>query len=487
MTGPQKTLTDIWNEVQEEQRQFNKIVRYMITALIVAAIVAGAGALMSWFKLNNLSATYQQKINLAQAQASISRAASISSTQSVNSELLAIRQTLNEQRDLENSPRRIDQVIEDRRKGSGLPSFDQLRKKAVVYAKESARGSTLSNNDAYLIQKILEEYERLPDENVLSTDEALLLQGVIDFWATGVNDDVQKSLENIVRFANSEEIRGLGNSALAHFHYKRASQDPDNSLGWEVGCELAVDYSREAEILILKSPKTLLAKAECQRKGGYPFEAFESFADALETILIKDGSDSPSLELRMAVHGTGTTLVALKSEETRNESVTRNLPGMIDNLKSLPLPASSDEEPFFGDNPSDFDVARALLNYAADLRAARGEGEITRLYSTENIGFIYLLENDWSAAAKHAREIDDKLALAWNLTVLIIALEQQAEDRSLPRSDRAKYREEANFSRLKLSLMRRDQLDVSEIKKLLPADHAHEVDEIIRSISSGQQ
>ena len=94
MTGPQKTLTDIWNEVQKEQRQFNKIVRYMMTALIVTALVVGAGVLMSWFKLNNLSSTYQQSIAEAEAQVAISRSTSISNRQTINAQLLRLAEGL---------------------------------------------------------------------------------------------------------------------------------------------------------------------------------------------------------------------------------------------------------------------------------------------------------------------------------------------------------------------------------------------------------
>ena len=202
--------------------------------------------------------------------------------------------------------------------------------------------------------------------------------------------------------------------------------------------------------------KHSLPKPNVREKEAILPKPSNRFSKALETILRERKGDEIGAQLRYAVHGTGTTLVALKSAETRDQTVTRRLPELITKLKGLPLPEKANGKPFFDNNADELSIARSLLNYAADLRAELGEGEITRLYSTENIGFIYLLQNDWESAANHAREIDEKLALGWNLTVFIIALEQQAKDTNLSRSERAALRAEAKFARLKLSFMRQD-------------------------------
>ena len=483
MNAPNKTLTDIWNEVQAEQRKFNKIVRYMIGVLIITMLIAGVAALMSLLRLNNLSATYQDQIQKAQAQVQVSRAAAVSGRQRINAELLSIRQALNEQKDLDHLPRKIDQVIEQRRKGSDLPSFEQLRRDAISFAKQSAKGMPLTNNRAYLIQEILEEHEGWPEEKVLTRDEALLLKGVITYWQTGPTLATEEALSQIANLSNSEEMRGLGNSALAHYYHRVANNNPDDSLGWEAGCRVAVEYANKAERLINRSAQTLLAKGACLRKGGYPFEAFATFLSALQTIDAEGRTGTVSQDLVAAVHGTGTTLIALKSAETRDETKTRNLADRINALRAMRL-TTLDGDPLFDETADELDMARALLNHAAALREKRGEGEIAKLFSQENIGYIYLLKNDWEGAIEHASAIDKQMARAWNLVVLIIALEQRAEDTSQPRSQRNQDRADAKFARLKLSLMRADELDEKEIAKLLHVEFEPVLREIVASINA---
>ena len=100
----------------------------------------------------------------------------------------ALRKDLNEQRDLENLPRSIDRVLDARKSGADLPSFIDLRNKAIQTAENSALGNGMSNNGAYLIQQILEEHKRVPEENVLNEDQALLLNGVLTYWRNGPNE-----------------------------------------------------------------------------------------------------------------------------------------------------------------------------------------------------------------------------------------------------------------------------------------------------------
>jgi hypothetical protein len=78
------------------------------------------------------------------------------------------------------------------------------------------------------------------------------------------------------------------------------------------------------------------------------------------------------------------------------------------------------------------------------------------------------------------------MALAWNLTVLIIALEEQA-DRLQDEGEGSvaqRLREEAKRAREKIALLPPGRLDRDEIEKLLGEPYIDDVEDVYRAMQS---
>ena len=127
----QKTVSDIWHEVREEQRRFNKIVRYLVGALIVAFILAGVAAIQSWLKFNDLSGSYQVQIDRTIAQEAITRTDANRERQNMKMELLELRETISQQREYADIPRQVDRDLSARNNRSEIESIEQLVDMAV--------------------------------------------------------------------------------------------------------------------------------------------------------------------------------------------------------------------------------------------------------------------------------------------------------------------------------------------------------------------
>jgi hypothetical protein len=189
---------------------------------------------------------------------------------------------------------------------------------------------------------------------------------------------------------------------------------------------------------------------------------------------------------RRAAHGAGTTLIAIQAAANLDPIVEAELAGFMQALDALGLEAAASER-VQAACPSAAQVkhpslraACLLLERAADLRSQRGEGAIGRIYTRENIGFLHLLNEDWETAEKHALEIDNQLTAAWNLTVLIIAMDMRAaalDEAEEERQAREVRAETEPFIR-KMSLLDVDDLDEAEIMKLLEARHLDRVKEL---------
>ena len=168
----------------------------------------------------------------------------------------------------------------------------------------------------------------------------------------------------------------------------------------------------------------------------------------------QDPEDITLDQSQMAHHGVGTTLVALAAQDQLPEGRERN--------EALA-------------------EALAELRIAAKIRADRGATRVGVAYTEENMGFIYVLEEDWPAALDHTERIDQILPLAWNLTVRNIAARENEKALRRGGSSRAAIEEMKRIQSdtdMVLSLMDCGQIDKAELMRLLPEKYSGAVDEL---------
>ena len=478
---PQKVASDSWQDLRDEQSRFRRGVLYLVVALILVVLLAGGGAIHSWLKLGELSRSYQAQIDLTVAQEAITRTSANRERQNMKLELLELRETISQQREYADIPRQVDRALLD---PSDRAAVESLAEMAIEKAEDAALGAPLNSSTAYLIDAVL-GLSRSEKQNLVSSDERHLMGAVQQAW---INPSIEIVRQNWLDFydqAESDRMKGLARAGLG-LQYYEVSQDAELGLSWNGGCREAVESFEAADRLGVGSSALALRKGECLRKNGDKLEAFENFLSALK----QQSSDDPIHERRLAAHGAGTTLIALEVASGSDPIVASKLEQFTEDLESFPLIASVKlgEAQSSDKSPRILEQALVLLLHAAELRQQRGEGKIGQIYTRENIGFIYIRQQNWDTAIKHAREIDRDMALAWNLTVLIIALEEQA-DRLQDEGEGSvaqRLREEAKRARGKIALLPPGRLDRDEIEKLLGEPYIDDVEDIYRAMQSNQ-
>jgi hypothetical protein len=476
---PQKVASDSWQHLRDEQRRFRKGILFLVAALILVVLLAGASAIHSWLKLTELSRAYQAQIDLTVAQEAISRTSANRERQNMKLELLELRETISQQRGFADIPRQVDRVLLD---PSNRAEVERLAALAVEKAEQAALGVSLNSSTAYLINAVL-GLSRGEVQNLVNSDERHLLGAAQQAWINPSVEIVRQSWLDFYDQAESDRMKGLARAGLG-LHYYEVSQDAELGLSWNGGCREAVEAFEAAELSGVGSSALALRKGECLRKNGDKLEAFENFFSALK----QQSSDDPIHERRLAAHGAGTTLIALEVAAGSDPLVANKLDQYTAELELFPLIASVKlgEAQSSDKSPRILEQALVLLEHAAELRQQRGEGAIGQIYTRENIGFIYIRQQNWDTAIKHAREIDRDMALAWNLTVLIIALEEQA-DRLQDEGEGSvaqRLREEAKRAREKIALLPPGRLDRDEIEKLLGEPYIDDVEDVYRAMQS---
>ena len=475
-----KTVADIWEEVQAEQRRFNRIVRYLIGALILAFLIAGIAAVQSWMKFNSLGDSYQIQIDRSFAQAAISRSDSNRQRQNMRIELIELRESISEQRASSDLPRRVDRTLSTYGDQGEFESIEALLREAVALAEASALGTTLNTSTAYLVEAVLgqlSEPTNTDDASLLSSDQRSLLLAALQKWISPLDLHTEQHWRTLAEEASDPYIRGLGLAGLGSLFYERA-QASEEGLNWENGCERAVDNIRQAQLLGAESVQLLLFMGECLRKNGEKLGAFRAFLAALQ-----QQTQTPDMSIndrRLAAHGAGTTLIALDVSAETDPILADQIKAFTKDIRALNLTDSENDE------ASVLDEALALLEHAVELRELRGEGEIGKIYTSENIGFIYLQLGDWKKAIEHARLIDQEMAMAWNLTVLVIALETLADKTEVAgdNAEASKLRSSAQQSIEKMRLMPVSQFDRAELEKLLSSSHILKLSRVFDAIDT---
>ena len=203
----------------------------------------------------------------------------------------------------------------------------------------------------------------------------------------------------------------------------------------------------------LNEPMLLLWKGQCLRKRGDALLSHQAFSQAAK-LMEQDPEDITLEQSQMAHHGVGTTLIALAAQDQLPEGRDRNVA---------------------------LQEALTELRIAAKIRADRGATRIGVAYTEENMGFIYVLEEDWPTALSHTENIDHILPLAWNLTVRNIAARENEQALKRAGASRAAVEEMRRIqsdTAMVLSLMDCGQIDKAELMRLLPQKYSGQVDEL---------
>ena len=461
-----KTVVDIWEEVQAEQRQFNRIMQILVALLIVAAVVAVGFFIVMSMDRASFRTQFAEAVSNANASAAISAGEAKREIQRMRTQLIQVQEDLEAQRQQAQLTRQVDQVLAASRAGSRAFSLGELKTEAVDAARQHLSGHRLNQATSYLVGSILSA----PDARLTVSETALLHAALAD-WRnpTGAAAEMQAVIDS----TDDPIVKGYGHLGLAQIHYAETNAMDD--LGASKSCEQVSVDVRVAADLGVESMPPYLWKGECLRDAGNEREAFNAFAQALRAGNI---SDESLQNLRLAAHGAGTTLIAraarapdaqLSPAETEEALVALEpIQSKVFGLKG----ASDAGDPLA--------AAYALLEYAANLRLKRGEGEVGKIYTAENIGFVFILREKWLEGYTHAEAIDKVIPMAWNLTVLHICASKLAEQSDVPASQRAVYAAEAERAKRVLSMMDHGRFGESELKKLLPVEYEKTVDELAR-------
>lgn len=461
-----KTVADIWREVQDEQQKFNNIVKVMVGLLIVAAIVAAALAVVSYLRFSDIKNNYDELIARAEAQSRLNAGDGVRAQQRLVNQLLQIREDSEAQRKEAELTRLVDRALAASRAGGPVQSLPQLKAQALEVARGHLTGTPLNNATSHLVSSVAQTRSIV----LTSSERALLDAALADWRAPRTATDAMLTLVNE---GSDPAMRGVGHTGLAKI-YNDLVDGADNP-GLMEECESLIEEVRIAAGLGVEAMGPYLWQGECLRDQGRESDAFDAFASALR---VGDVGTETLDNLRSAAHGAGTTLIAraarapdarLASGEVSDvfealEPIQDSVPGLVG--------AAETQDPLA--------AAFALLEYAANLRVQRGEGEVGKVYTAENIGFVFVLSERWAEGLNHAQAIDKVLPLAWNLTVLHICADEMSRADGVSASDRTMYRAEAERARRTLALMEHRRFGEQELKKLLPVKYDEVVDELVR-------
>ncbi len=457
---------DFLRELKKEQSGFRVYGILFGLLFVVIAVFLGISTFLTVQRLDDVSDTLTET-RIANAQVSIDLGF-IKRDQETRNESLVIQEQET------NATRRFLSIFDPNEAMPDSPEQQARRDReiaqaAVVYAKAHINGTPLPydlrlmGNAApsemyngllnWVTSSILSQ---ALESGSLNSDDRLIVTAARADW-TGDIETAERTYELLTE-VRSNESKAVGYVGLANLKYQQATNDPISPLAWNAGCREAVDFARRAiDDFNSDAASVLIAAGACLRKDGRTAEAYQEFRKALN-LAAPDGRPaypSSSKQLFEAFHGVGTTLIALANAPELAQSAGIELP----------------------DNPSN--RARELLNEASRFRAEWGMTRVGQVYSEENLGFVFLQEKDYEGALRHTAEMDNVLALAWNLSVRLAAANELAkelgsdEEAATRRGELERVAEEAI---LKLSLFPYGFFDEPELRRLMPSEYASYVD-----------
>lgn len=445
-----KTVSDIWEEVQREQAAFNRIIKWLVGLLIVAAAIAAAAAAASYFEFRDMQQAHRASIENARVLAKIDSGEAARERNRMTILLLDIRETAAASRAQADLVRRVARAI-------ASDERDRLLPMAMAVARDHATGLRVNASTSQLIAAVIDEADagRLEVPSI----ELDFLKAVKLDW-NAPTGEAASSFSAIAERADGD-LKAYANSALSRLYH--ANADSDN-LGGDPACDRSIARADTAVALGLDAIGPLLWKGECLRKQGRSQEAYVAFKAAYDWYRANQTEADEALPIdfiRRVHHGVGTTLVALAAA------------GEVSAVENALSVSEALEE------------AEQRLQVAAALRVRRGEGTIGEVYTSENLGFVYLQRENWPMAIAHTKYVDDVVPLAWNLTVRHIAAKtiyqsiRQRGDAETGGLSRDQALTIACDAQAVLSAMKYEYFDEDELRRLLPARYDDDVDRLI--------
>lgn len=441
-TSPVTSL-DLLMELQGEQQAFRFLVRALAALLATAAVIAVGSVVYFYFELQGLRADYARQARLTEVNLRIVAGEASRQRESTQAQLVAIREE-NE------AARRQAELSRELQQAGSARQIASYKDRALSIARGHILGKTMNEVTSQVVAMVLRA-----DENgsvrLLTDPERLLMQAALDDWGGQIESAaVRTEFQALLDESGDLPDQAIGAAGLAMLEYRKAD---GNSLGWNRGCSTVVDYVNQAVARNLTEPMLLLWKGQCLRKRGDALLSYRAFSQAAQ-LMEQEPEDITLEQSQMAHHGVGTTLIAL---------------------------AAQDQLPEGGDRNQALQEAMSELKTAAKIRADRGSTRVGVAYTEENIGFIYILEQDWPAALSHTEGIDHILPLAWNLTVRNIAARENEAALKRAGASREAVQEMKRIqsdTAMVLSLMDCGQIDKAELLRLLPQRYSGVVDEL---------
>ncbi|MEZ5998668.1 MAG: hypothetical protein R3B98_08240 [Hyphomonas sp.] len=437
------TSLDLLMELQGEQQAFRFLVRALSALLATAAVIAVGSVVYFYFELQGLRAEYARQALLNQVNLRIVAGEASRQRESTQAQLVAIRE--------ENEGARRQAELSRELQQAGSPSqIAAYKDRAVAIARGHILGKTMNEVTSQVVAMVLRTDES-GNVRLLTDGERILMQAALDDWGGQVeSSSVRSEFQALLDESGALPDQAIGAAGLAMLEYRKANA---NSLGWNRGCSTVVDYVNQAVARDLNEPMLLLWKGQCLRKRGDALLAYRAFSDAAK-LMEADPEDITLEQSQMAHHGVGTTLIALAAQDQLPEGQDRNVA---------------------------LQEALSELKTAAKIRADRGSTRVGVAYTEENMGFIYIMEEDWPAALSHTEGIDHILPLAWNLTVRNIAARENEAALKRAGASRESVQEMKRIqsdTAMVLSLMDCGQIDKAELMRLLPQKYSGAVDEL---------
>lgn len=441
-TSPVTSL-DLLMELQGEQQAFRFLVRALSALLATAALIAVGSVIYFYFELQGLRAEYSRQAQLNQVNLRIVAGEASRQRESTQSQLVAIREE-NE------SARRQAELSRELQQAGSAGQIAAYKDRAVAIARGHILGKTMNEVTSQVVAMVLRADEG-GSVRLLTDAQRVLMQAALDDWGGQVESSaVRTEFQTLLDDGASLPDQAIGAAGLAMLEYRKAD---GNSLGWNRGCSTVVDYVNQSVARGLNEPMLLLWKGQCLRKRGDALLSHQAFSQAAQ-LMEQDPEDITLEQSQMAHHGVGTTLIALAAQDQLPEGRDRNVA---------------------------LQEALTELRIAAKIRADRGSTRIGVAYTEENMGFIYVLEEDWPTALSHTENIDHILPLAWNLTVRNIAARENEQALKRAGASRAAVEEMRRIqsdTAMVLSLMDCGQIDKAELMRLLPQKYSGQVDEL---------
>jgi hypothetical protein len=462
-TKASKTVTDIWLEVQREQKRFSQIIRILVGLVILAGGVAVAFTLVSYSDVRSFQSRFESEISEARANTRVV----VAEWKYENLTQAERLDAIEEEQAAQRQQAELMQAMGSALAASGVKqppmTLAALSQRAVADARSYALGAGLATDD--LLSGILNA-RGAP----LADDDRLLLAAALADYRSP--DKAAPQIQLLIEKALDDRVKGLGYALLARRAYALTSE-VDRAGG--SGCTEVIKDVELARDRGVEGIGPYLWAGECWRKRGEGAKAFDSFSRALT---LKDDPAATSANIRVVANGLGTTLIAqYAAGQMDGEAGAQVVAALRPALRNLDY-----GDPDGKNLKAPLDAARMLLGYAAKVRAEHGGGDVGRAYSTENIGFTYVLDRNWKGCVEHTKQIDTVVASPWNLVVLNICATEQAKGAG--GKEKAELTEAAEMARVTLSQFSYDWFDEAELRKLLPADFGPTIDTLIRASKS---